>query len=91
MEQIRTYSPPPFDAKVTSTRYSRYVEETGTDDAWELDALEPTVLRDLVRNNVNRFFDRSIADENNSRAVRLREELRDRMMEPGWLQEAMGL
>jgi hypothetical protein len=52
MEQIEEYKPPPFWAKLTSSRYQKYVDETGTDEAWELDALDPRRLRELVRSHV---------------------------------------
>jgi hypothetical protein len=90
MEQIEEYDPPPFGAKMTSSRYQRYVDTTGTDDAWELDALEPAVLRELVYSNVDQHFDSSIRNEHAARARELRVELRDRMVEPGWLDEALG-
>lgn len=57
MEQIRRYNPPPFAAKERSSRYASYIAEHGTTDAWELDALSPRVLRELVRTNVERYFD----------------------------------
>ena len=60
MDQIRRYAPPPFPAKVTSSRYQTYRDEHDTDDAWELDALEPTVLRDLIRAEVDALFDDDI-------------------------------
>lgn len=78
MEQIRRYNPPPFEAKVSSSRCAGYVEEHGTTDAWELDALEPRVLRRLIQDEVGALFD---VDEHrrNLRAVnRAREDLRRR-------------
>lgn len=89
MAQIRRYNPPPFGAKVTSARYQRYVDETGTDDAWELDALEPTVLRQLVRDNVESFFDVDIRRQYAAEASELRRELVMRMRKPGWLDDAL--
>jgi hypothetical protein len=47
MDQIDTYSPPPNPAKLTDSRSNSYVEQYG-DESWELDALEPSVLADLV-------------------------------------------
>lgn len=52
IEQVEQYSPPPNPAKQTDARYARYVEETGLDESWELDALEPSVLQDLVNDEV---------------------------------------
>jgi len=47
MEQIEEYSPPPNPAKMTDSRYARYVEEYG-DECWELDALDPRTLGDII-------------------------------------------
>lgn len=50
-DQIDQYNPPPNPAKTTDARYARYEEEHG-DESWELDALEPEVLANLVRYEV---------------------------------------
>lgn len=55
-EQIRLYNPPPNPAKTTDARYASYQAEFG-DESWELDALAPDVLADLVRNEVERYLD----------------------------------
>lgn len=49
MNQIQQYNPPPNPAKTTDTRASAYIAEFGN-DSWELDALEPQVIADLIRN-----------------------------------------
>jgi hypothetical protein len=54
--QVGQYSPPPNPAKSTDARYRRYMEEFG-DESWELDALEPTVLGQLVRDEVDGLLD----------------------------------
>ena len=51
MNQIEDYSPPPNPAKLTDSRYSGYIKKHGS-SSWELDALEPRVLRDLIRHQV---------------------------------------
>jgi hypothetical protein len=56
MDQIQAYNPPPNPAKSSDTRYRAYQEEFG-DESWELDALDPAVLRDLVSENVSIFRD----------------------------------
>lgn len=59
MEQIGTYNPPPNPAKVTDSRCSKYMEEFG-DESWELDALEPSVITDLIKEQVTMYRDDEI-------------------------------
>lgn len=87
-EQIEQYAPPPFEAKITSARYAKYVEAHG-EDAWELDALEPTVLRDLITENVNSYFDRGIYNEHRNEVQRLRKALAARIAAPDWAARAL--
>ncbi len=51
MDQIEEYDPPPNPAKWKDSRFGGYRDEHG-DESWELDALEPAVLADLVRREV---------------------------------------
>src|SRR6185436_11681027 len=57
MDQVEKYQPPPNPAKLTDSRANAYVAEFG-DDSWELDALEPKVLVNLIRTNVNALKDK---------------------------------
>lgn len=50
-DQIDLYKPPPNPAKVTDSRSDGYIAEHGH-DSWELDALSPTVLADLITDAV---------------------------------------
>lgn len=84
MDQIEEYGCPPFEAKVTSARYAGYVEEHDTEDAWELDALEPTVLRDLIRDAVADYFDIDLHVELQDDAHDRRERLTAAMRDPAW-------
>jgi len=47
MDQVEKYQPPENPAKITDSRYEKYVARFG-ESSWELDALEPRVLSDLV-------------------------------------------
>lgn len=47
MDQVREYDPPPNPAKSTDSRFAAYLSEYG-DESWELDALEPAVLAELI-------------------------------------------
>ena len=51
MEQIEELQPPPNPAKVTDSRYESYVAEYGT-ESWELDALEPQYIANLIEENI---------------------------------------
>ena len=50
-EQIQQYAPPPNPAKVTDPRAKKYIAEFGR-VSWEVDALNPKTLHQLVSNNV---------------------------------------
>lgn len=51
MEQIEAYNPPPNPAKITDSRAKDYIEKYGN-ESWELDALEPQVIIDLIRDEI---------------------------------------
>ena len=61
-EQIEQYNPPPNPAKTTDARYEKYRDQYG-DDSWELDALEPQVMADLIRNAVQARIDQDYWQE----------------------------
>ncbi len=76
MDQVERYGPPPNFAKETDTRYAAYVEQFGTTECWELDALAPTVIAELVRAEVEALIDRNAwdaakAEERRNRSLRL--------------------
>ena len=56
MDQIAQYSPPPNPAKVTDSRSDGYIEQFGN-QSWELDALEPQVLDDLITTHIGGEMD----------------------------------
>lgn len=51
MDQIREYRPPPNPAKMTDSRAGDYVSKYGA-SSWELDALEPRTLVELIRRTI---------------------------------------
>lgn len=55
-DQVKAYSPPPNPAKTTDSRYAGYIRNYGK-DSWELDALEPQVIADLVRKAIESVRD----------------------------------
>ncbi len=56
MDQIEAYNPPPNPAKVTDSRIRGYKEKFG-DNSWELDALEPMALIQLVKDEIENIRD----------------------------------
>ncbi len=62
MDQVQQYNPPPNPAKSTDSRFQGYTEIHG-DESWELDALEPQVLSDLVRAKVDELRDDTLYAE----------------------------
>ena len=62
MDQVEEYQPPPNPAKTTDSRFLTYVVEYG-DDSWELDALEPQVLNQLVTDAILNFMDEDLYQE----------------------------
>lgn len=56
MEQIQTYNPPPNPIKLSDARATGYIAEFGH-ECWELDALEPKVITELIRNEVTALLD----------------------------------
>jgi hypothetical protein len=75
MDQVQQYGPPPNYAKVTDSRFEAYKAIYG-DDSWELDALDPTVLHDLIVNAVRGHIDTDAWNAVERREDRDRELLR---------------
>ena len=55
-DQIEEYSPPPNPTKLTDSRASSYIDSYGY-ECWELDALEPKVLTNLIKSEVASLTD----------------------------------
>jgi hypothetical protein len=53
-DQVERYRPPPNPAKLTDSRYAAYQREHG-DESWELDALDPEVIQELISSAVGRL------------------------------------
>lgn len=58
-DQIQQYSPPPNPAKLTDSRADKYIAEYGS-DSWELDALEPRVIEDLIERTILVYRDEDL-------------------------------
>ncbi|WP_336932122.1 hypothetical protein [Acinetobacter bereziniae] len=55
-DQIEELRPPKNPAKDTDSRFESYRKKFGS-SSWELDALSPQFLNDLVENKINEFID----------------------------------
>jgi hypothetical protein len=51
MDQVEEHNPPPNPAKLTDSRCAGYMDQYG-DESWELDALRPDVLIELIRTKI---------------------------------------
>jgi hypothetical protein len=58
-EQVDEYALPPNPAKMTDPRSRGYIEEHG-DQSWEVDALPPATLNELLRNALEELVDREL-------------------------------
>lgn len=56
MRQVMAYDPPPNPAKVTDSRYESYRTKFG-EHSWELDALNPATLVQLIQKEVKEHID----------------------------------
>lgn len=88
-EQIKRYNPPPFPAKQTSARFAKYVKTTGLRDAWELDALEPRLLRELIWKEVDALFDPTIQRLNGTDVYDARRTMRETVRDPRFSERAL--
>lgn len=59
MDQVRQYNPPPNPAKSTDARFEGYRRNFGI-ESWELDALDPQVIDDLVSAAVSEYRNEKI-------------------------------
>lgn len=74
MEQIDFYSPPPNPAKITDSRCDKYIAQYGH-ESWELDALEPKVITDLIKEQVTMYRDDDLYQQVCSKESREKQEL----------------
>ena len=56
MEQIHEYDPPPNAAKFKDPRSQWYMDRFG-DESWEVDALPPNILEQLLRDTIEEHID----------------------------------
>lgn len=59
MIQVEDHKPPPNPAKITDSRAGGYIKEFGK-YSWELDALEPRVLENMIDQTISGFRDKNL-------------------------------
>jgi len=62
MNQVRTFNPPPNPTKMSDCRAEDYVSQFGT-SCWELDALQPAVIDQLIRDAILEYRDEDLFAE----------------------------
>lgn len=62
MDQVDLYDPPPNPTKLSDTRAGDYIDEYGP-HSWELDALRPSVIEELITDKIEEYIDRDLWDE----------------------------
>lgn len=80
MDQIEMHRPPPNPTKITDSRAKGYIDRFGH-TSWELDALEPRMLSDLVEAAVLQYRDEDLWDAAEQREDDARMLLRDLAVE----------
>lgn len=76
MDQIEEYGPPPNPAKLSDSRAEDYVQQYGS-SSWELDALKPAVIDDLIRKEIRSLVDYETWVEVGNEEEEERQKLRD--------------
>jgi len=74
MEQIEELQPPPNPAKTTDSRYESYIAEYG-DESWELDALDPRYLVELITEAVEDHMNEDLFDDRKGKMESERKEI----------------
>lgn len=74
MDQVKKYNPPPNPAKQTDCRYDDYRKKFG-DESWELDALDPRVISDLISKNITALQNKKQWRSKVGQEIRMREDL----------------
>jgi hypothetical protein len=72
-EQIEKYDIPPMPVKMTDSRGAAFAAEHGANSAVELDAIEPNVLQDIIKNAIVHFMDGEILEARNAAQVEAQE------------------
>lgn len=72
MDQVDEFNPPPNPAKLTDSRAGGYIAQHGR-SSWELDALKPQVIHQLILDEVDRWIEQDVYDGHEAREEEGRE------------------
>jgi hypothetical protein len=73
--QVRRYNPPPNPAKLTDSRADGYISKFGR-SSWELDALDPQVIVDLIRDRILPHIDKAAWEQTKEGDLRVKATLK---------------
>ena len=76
MDQIQEYGPPPNPGKVSDPRFESYREAFG-EESWELDALEPQMMVDLIEEHIDGIRDTDLWNERDEQLQADKQQLSD--------------
>jgi hypothetical protein len=75
IDQIEQYNPPPYWAKLTDSRSNGYIAQYGR-DSWELDALSPSVLDQIISDTVAQYRNDDLFEQRRQRQEKERSQLK---------------
>lgn len=87
-DQIEQYSPPPNPAKDTDSRFAAYEEQYGS-DSWELDALDPVTVANLIETETRKHLDDKIWAASVSREQENKAALADLILNWGFVKTCL--
>jgi hypothetical protein len=76
-EQISKYNIPPMPVKTTDSRGASFIAEYGANSAVELDAIEPDVLQQIIRDSIVTHMDEEIFKARNVSQEQARNSIKD--------------
>lgn len=74
MDQIKELNPPENPARITDPRADKYIRQFGN-SSWELDAVEPAALANMVRNAIKQLIDQEAWDQDTKKEDAMKKEL----------------
>lgn len=73
MDQVNQFTLPPNPAKETDPRWERYAAQYG-DESWELDALDPNMIVELIREGIEQVADMNLLEAQQAREEQIRDQ-----------------